>query len=103
MESNNIVIKMYLFYTRDKFAENNSRRPHCASVQHVLGVIANPGRCSGGNDLRAAFISLRMGSVKECLEAFPVVTSSEGRIVDTRNPTPSSCPASRGTFRKDKG
>ena len=37
MESNNIVIKMYLFYTQDKFTENNSRRPHCASVQRVLG------------------------------------------------------------------
>ena len=47
MESNNIVIKMYLFYMQDKFTENNSRRPHCALVEHALGVIVNRERCSG--------------------------------------------------------
>ena len=42
MESNNIVIRMYLLYTGDKCAENNSRRTHCLASARV-GVAASKG------------------------------------------------------------
>lgn len=42
MESNNIVIRMYLLYTGDKCAENNSRRTHCFASARV-GVAASKG------------------------------------------------------------
>ena len=47
MESNNIVIKMYLLYTGDKCTENDSRRGHTVPRFGKRGVTATKGAFFG--------------------------------------------------------
>ena len=47
MESNNIVIKMYLFYTQQKFTEDNPRATWRLPSARA-GVVVNVGKGSGG-------------------------------------------------------
>lgn len=89
MESNNIVIKMYLFYTQQKFTEDNPRAAWRLRSARA-GVVVNVGKGSGDRRRDDVYFAA-IGLSNECVETFPVGSRGKARIVDT-NPTPPSWP-----------